>query len=76
MMQGEIYYLLIKIRRRAMVKKTAKEMLEIAIEMRKKSYAPYSNFYVRMENILPGVTLKTPVMEQPIVQREQLFSKQ
>lgn len=34
-MQGEIYYLLIKIRRRAMVKKTAKEMLEIAIEMRK-----------------------------------------
>ena len=33
MMQGEIYYLLIKIRRRAMVKKTAKEMLEIAIEM-------------------------------------------
>ena len=46
MMQGEIYYLLIKIRRRAMVKKTAKEMLEIAIEMRKKSYAPYSNFCV------------------------------
>ena len=45
-MQGEIYYLLIKIRRRAMVKKTAKEMLEIAIEMRKKSYAPYSNFCV------------------------------
>lgn len=34
-MQGEIYYLLIKIRRRAMVKKTAKEMLEIAKEMRK-----------------------------------------
>ena len=29
-----------------MVKKTAKEMLEIAIEMRKKSYAPYSNFCV------------------------------
>ena len=59
-----------------MVKKTAKEMLEIAIEMRKKSYAPYSNFCVGACLECTGVTLKTPVMEQPIVQREQLFSKQ